>query len=171
MEIKQLFQELRSGRTIPLGFESPYTMNQAFINELLDAGVKGIECTLQSDSSFAVSDLMVKDANSPAFARNICNISVKLQAGKEKSVASISIGTLTTLAVNGGKAVLIAHQPTFTKGEKMGEKMTNRAGQPVYNINAVNPVAFIPEMIDTLESFVASFQSDEIGAPANAGKK
>lgn len=163
MEFKTLINELRNGNALPLGFESAYQMNAEFVNTMLNAGPSGLECVLLPTSSFNVSETLVKDSNSPAFAKRVCNISCKVRCGTVESVVNISVGTLATIAENGGKAILCVVQPNA----KDGTKLTTKAGVPIYNVNAVSPVPFTPERIDTLATFVASMQeqSEDIGAP------
>lgn len=171
MDIQNFISQVRNGSALPMGFENPYAMDTNFVNALLDAGTKGILCSISPDSSFDVSTNMVKRLDSKAFGKMVGNVSCVVTSGNMRSVVNLSLGSLATLAANSGEGVLVINQPLNAEGNKMTSKST---GLPVYNVNSAAPIAFTQEVLDHTVKFITAMldgKSEEIGAPANAGKK
>jgi len=172
MNIRNFIANIGEGLAIPMGFNNPYKINPEFLNAMLKAGEKGIECVLQPDSSFEVSTRMINKEGSPADKKLMGNISVKLSFGALTSNVYVSIGALAAIVEKNGTCSLMAFRPLNAEGAPLSSKNT---GEPIYNIVPVNASDFSKESMDKIISYVEGLQNDEIGAPnvqgGNAGKK
>lgn len=147
MNIKQYFGSVRAGVALALGFAG--SAAPEFIKSFGD----GSEGEIDFDkSTFEVTTNMVKRQESSAFGKLVGNVSIAVK-GKNNQTEQVRVdmGTFATLLANGGKCVLKSHQVT----NQDGTPYKTRSGKDVYNLLAVDPIAYTEATITAMETELA----------------